>query len=71
MQCSCGGETTDHKVQKNNRIVGRYAKCNTCGRICWDGKPYVLQDDDKKHGGTTNPKGLKPEDLYQGDAPPW
>ena len=49
MQCSCGGETEDHKVQKNLTLVGEYVRCDACGRIHWlwagpeiDRKEYPL-----------------------------
>ena len=35
MQCSCGGDTKDHRVQRNYETVGEYVCCKGCGRIHW------------------------------------
>jgi hypothetical protein len=35
MECPCGGETKDHKIQKNYEIIGEYARCKGCGRVYW------------------------------------
>lgn len=32
MQCSCGGETRDHKIQRNKIVVCEYVRCVRCGR---------------------------------------
>ena len=49
MQCSCGGEMKDHKVQRNLQIVGEFQSCKGCGRVHWmwagpeiDRKEYPL-----------------------------
>ena len=35
MQCSCGGEMKDHKVQRNLQIVAEFQSCEDCGRVHW------------------------------------
>ncbi len=43
MQCSCGGETRDHKVIRNKLIAGEYAKCTSCGRVYWINEQEILK----------------------------
>ncbi len=45
MQCSCGGETKDHKVIRQKQVAGLYAKCQACGRICWIHKTDQLKEE--------------------------
>ncbi len=46
MNCSCGGITEYiHKVQRDNKIVGKYQKCPSCGRILWLYKDKTLDDE--------------------------
>ena len=54
MQCSCGNEMKDHKIQRNLQIVAEYKRCivkdeRGCGRVHWiwagpeiDRKEYPL-----------------------------
>ena len=40
MQCSCGNEMRDHKIQRNRQIVAEYKRCiakesRGCGRVLW------------------------------------
>lgn len=32
MQCSCGGETREHKITENYKTVMVYDQCESCGR---------------------------------------
>jgi len=32
MQCSCGGETREHKITENYKTVMVYDQCASCGR---------------------------------------
>ena len=51
----------------NTRLMGQFWKPESKIKRLPDQPGRI----DHIFGGTTNPKGLKPEDLYQGDAPPW
>ncbi len=33
MQCNCGREMISHVVQRNNKIVGSFMACSSCGRV--------------------------------------
>jgi uncharacterized protein with PIN domain len=35
MQCSCGAEMKNHKVQRNLRTVAEFKSCPSCGRTHW------------------------------------
>ena len=35
MQCSCGGEMKNHKIQKRLQVVAEFQSCNACGRVHW------------------------------------
>lgn len=35
MQCSCGGETTDHEVVRDKQPIAQFRRCTACGRIMW------------------------------------
>tara|TARA_R100001086_G_scaffold66067_1_gene30699 strand:+ start:471 stop:665 length:195 start_codon:yes stop_codon:yes gene_type:complete len=35
MQCSCGGEMKDHKVQRKLEVVAEFMSCKGCGRTQW------------------------------------
>jgi hypothetical protein len=42
MQCSCGNEMKDHKIQRDNKIVAEFKSCDSkdedkrgCGRVHW------------------------------------
>ena len=56
---------------------GKWCPTNPDGSDHWDicrevyNKKMGITLINHKFGGTTNPRNLKPEDLYQGDAPPW
>jgi hypothetical protein len=39
MYCSCGGFTQDHEIVRKKAVVGRFARCKTCGRTLWLLKP--------------------------------
>ncbi len=46
MNCSCGGYTEYiHNVQRESKIVGKYQKCPSCGRILWLYKSKELSDE--------------------------
>ena len=49
MQCSCGGEMKNHKIQKRLQVVAEFQSCKSCGRVHWmwagpaiDRKEYPL-----------------------------
>ena len=52
MQCSCGGETLDHQVQRKKKLVAMFARCIACGRIAWLwGRDEMLRIDRLKRLG--------------------
>jgi len=49
MQCSCGGEASEHSVQRNLKIVAEFAECRACGRVSWLwGKDEMIRIDTEK-----------------------
>jgi len=47
MQCNCGGETVERKVQRKHKIVCLYDACTACGRIAifWETDDWREKDE--------------------------
>ena len=36
MECSCGSPRfTEHKIQKDKKVIAEYMACESCGRVMW------------------------------------
>jgi len=43
MQCSCGGETKEHRVTENYKTVLVYDQCASCGRNNYRHRAAVVE----------------------------
>jgi hypothetical protein len=48
MECSCGSAIfTEHKVQRDKKVIAVYVQCKSCGRVLWMwGKDNVAKEFD-------------------------
>jgi hypothetical protein len=62
MQCSCGGSTREHDVQRGGRIVAGYRRCTACGRVDWlTGRERVQEPDGGANQGQLLPARSVPK----------
>jgi hypothetical protein len=45
MQCNCGGETNEHTIVRDKKIVCEYQKCKSCGRQLVTAGQYPIESE--------------------------